>query len=276
MNMKNMKKLLAALAALTMFGAGAIVAAADEPDTTDEPPSRKTQIDWLIYGAGGNDLEGRRGAEADVSVTGEFFYAFASECGELIGSVRAGNGEIEIRAIDDCEETIALAERFTRHFAALSRINHFHDSHPLSLQATEEYLIAQDSSTFMTFCYDRTADGRMMRAMILDDEIKFVFMLTNAVPETGYGIPPLGIIEAMADEAAEFRESRAADTSEPPTSTAPEASEAPATPESPPESEESEASEDSEFPTVIVVAAAIGVAAMIGAVVIMAKKGGKS
>jgi zinc transport system permease protein len=167
--------------------------ATESTEPTAAPPSRKTQIDWLIYGAGGSDTDGRNGADPDETVTGEFSYEFASEDGELSGVVIGREGVIAILSLSlDGEFVIAendsaqavLARHFARHFATLTRIDHFHDEHPLSMQATEEFPIELGSPRFMTFCYDATADGRMMRATTVGAAIGFSNNMYFVLPIT--------------------------------------------------------------------------------------------
>ncbi|MCL2755086.1 MAG: hypothetical protein FWD35_05160, partial [Oscillospiraceae bacterium] len=86
---------------LSLIIAAIVAISASLSAFADEPPGRKPQIDWLIYGAGGNDSVGLRGAAPDASVTGEFSYEFASENGKLQGMV-VGDGEsVRIFVLDE-------------------------------------------------------------------------------------------------------------------------------------------------------------------------------
>jgi hypothetical protein len=136
-------------------------------------PAKKTQIDWLISGAGG-DVAALGGDPANG--TGEFSYDFSSEDGSITGSVHGLNGTI---AIEGCDEAYALAVHFTQHFNSLPREGHFHASHRLSAKSTEEFPIELGSNTFITFCYDADEDGGMMNAMELEHVVKLVFNLSN-------------------------------------------------------------------------------------------------
>jgi hypothetical protein len=148
-----------------------------------EPPLKKTQIDWLISGAGGC-LE-TAGSPVENG-TGQFTYRFTSEDGKLSGIVSGKDGIITIgdTAGSGGDEARAFAEIFTRHFANLTRAGHFHASHALSERATEEYPVVIDGETmFITFCYAATENGGMMSAMILGDTVKFVRNLRDEAIE---------------------------------------------------------------------------------------------
>jgi opacity protein-like surface antigen len=133
----------------------------------DTVPAKKTQIDWLISGEGGDDSGRIEGG------TGEYSYNFTSEDGSVTGAVSVGRGGITIFG---CDEAIALAEHFKVHFATLTRTGHFHSRHRLSASSTEEFPIYPGSDKFMTFCYDE--DG-WMNAMIFEHTVKFVSDLGN-------------------------------------------------------------------------------------------------
>ncbi|MCL2215597.1 MAG: hypothetical protein FWB91_01125 [Defluviitaleaceae bacterium] len=126
-------------------------------------PAKKTQLDWLIYGAGGNDTAGRINAEGEPvplheSVTGLFSYQFTCEAGEIKGRVEGNNGEISIFALGENgtftriryengaffrgatgdalayeNEAAAykLAIQFIAHFADMTRAGHDHSYAPL-------------------------------------------------------------------------------------------------------------------------------------------------
>ncbi|MDR2559794.1 MAG: hypothetical protein LBC86_09705 [Oscillospiraceae bacterium] len=136
-------------------------------------PSKKTQIDWLISGAGG-DVAALGGNPENA--TGEFSYDFSSEDGSISGRVEAKNGIITI--IGD-NIAVEFAGQFTEHFATLTRTGHFHASHRLSAKSTEEFPIAAGSHRLITFCYDSNADGGMMNAIEFDHVVKLIFNLSN-------------------------------------------------------------------------------------------------
>jgi LPXTG-motif cell wall-anchored protein len=154
----------------------------------DEPPLKKTQIDWLISGAGGC-LE-TAGSPVENG-TGEFSYDFISEDGRIRGSVSSlsrNNGTI---TFNTCVQGRALAETFTKHFANLTRAGHFHASHALSERSTEEYPVEINGETvFITFCYASVENGGMMSAMILGDTVKFVSNLKSTAIEATQTPPP--------------------------------------------------------------------------------------
>jgi hypothetical protein len=162
-----MKKTLTLTLALITVLAFAITAYADAI------PAKKTQIDWLISGAGG-DLAALGGNPENG--TGMFSYDFMSENGSISGRVEGRGGVITIIGSD---EAVEFAQEFTRHFATLTRTGHFHASHRLSAKSTEEFPIEVGSHIFMTFCYDADADGGMMNAMIFDHAVKLVTNLSN-------------------------------------------------------------------------------------------------
>jgi len=182
-----MKKLFTLTLAIIMIFAFTITVFADVP-------AKKTQIDWLISGAGG-DVEALGGNPANAG--GEFRYDFTNEDGSLMGTVGSRNGRIWIYERDengdhiDREEgdpdagiVFEFANKFTQHFATLPREGHFHASHRLSAKSTEEFPIYLGSSEFITFCYDADADGGMMNAMEFDGIIKLVFNLTHFPSDT--------------------------------------------------------------------------------------------
>jgi hypothetical protein len=180
-----MKRILSVITAAAMLASLTLTASATAV-------SRKVQIDWLIYGAGGNDFEGRRGDAPHETVTGEFMYGFVSEDDDVRGYVIGRGWRVDVYVLDEYEEfvladdgsdVVEFAQQFTEHFATLSRIDHFHDTHPLSETATEEYPIEPGSHTFMTFTYSDTDDGPQMNAMILDGVVKHVHELQNSIPE---------------------------------------------------------------------------------------------
>jgi len=146
----------------------------------NEVPPKKTQIDWLISGAGG-DVETAGGNLSDV--TGEFSYDFTAEDGSLKGAVVGKSGQIKIYKLGSdgkyteasgSDPVAALARHYTQHFATLTRTGHFHASHKLSARSTEEYPITLGSTKFITFCYPELDDGGIMSAMILDGKVKFI------------------------------------------------------------------------------------------------------
>jgi hypothetical protein len=161
-----MKKLFTFTLIIIMLSVFALTASADVP-------AKKTQIDWLISGAGG-DVAASGGDIANA--TGEFSYNFTSEDGSISGSVSANNGIITIVG---GIEAVAFAEQFTVHFATLTRTGHFHASHRLSAKSTEEFPVALGSAQLMTFCYDADINGGMMNAMVFDHVVKLVFGLSN-------------------------------------------------------------------------------------------------
>jgi hypothetical protein len=164
-----MKKAISIIITLVMITALAFNVAADAEDV----PAKKTQIDWLISGAGG-DVAALGGNPEHG--TGMFSYSFSSEDGSITGRVEASGGIITITGSD---EAIALASIFTAHFATLPRSGHFHASHRLSAKSTEEFPTYLGSPDFITFCYDANEDGGMMNAMVFENAVKLVFNLSN-------------------------------------------------------------------------------------------------
>jgi hypothetical protein len=135
---------------------------------SSDVPLKKTQIDWLISGAGGC-IATAGGDPADGS--GEFSYKFTSKDGSINGIVSAKNGVI---SVSGGEAAVELATFFTQHFKTLNRQDHFHATHELSERSTEEYPTHVGSSRFITFGYASLENGGMMSVMILDDKVKFV------------------------------------------------------------------------------------------------------
>jgi hypothetical protein len=150
-----------------------------------EAPPKKTQIDWLISGAGG-DVAAAGGDCCDVN--GQFSYEFSAENGSNKGIVVGNSGTVRIfTLLDDGKysespdtEAAKLARLFTVHFATLTRTDHFHASHRLSERSTEEYPTHLGSSKFITFCYRSLDNGGMMNAMIIDNKVKLVTNLQRS------------------------------------------------------------------------------------------------
>ena len=161
---------------------------------------KKAQLDWLIHGAGGEDVEGRTNEEGELaplhdSVTGLFSYQFTNEDGSIAGRVEGDNGEIrifalrengtfaQIRYVDETfyrgaeGDTVAyeneaaayeFALEFIRYFATMTRVEHTHTfPHPHSVLPTEDFPIYIGSDIIMVFGYDGQDTGGMMRSIIL-------------------------------------------------------------------------------------------------------------
>ena len=186
--MKKTLKLTITLAAALSFIITSIIITsaagiADDDTGGGNIPLKKTQIDWLISGAGG-DVAAAGGDPAECS--GQFSYEFSSQDGSIKGIVQAVSGNIKIYALGsdglytECtgsEPAAVLANTFTQHFATLTRTEHFHDTHPLSERGTEEFPIALGSFRYMTFCYASLENGGMMSAMVFEGNTKFVYNL---------------------------------------------------------------------------------------------------
>jgi hypothetical protein len=252
----------------------------------NEPPTRKVQIDWLIYAAGGTDIEGRNGAEPDESVTGEFSYEFTSEDGTVQGMVTGSDGEIRIYTLNDTGEeytepaddctALELARHFTQHFATLTRRGHFHASHRLSARATEEYPIYYGATQIMTFCYATTDNGGMMCAVEFQHTVKLVFNFRNYIPATLLNEVE-GAYHAVYDNIpAETQEPEPCEDLEPEVTTVTEATTVTTAPETPAEtatvlSELTESPANSGvLPIVIIAGAVVGIVVVI---IIISKKG---
>ena len=171
-----------------------------QPDQPATAPPKKVQIDWLIHGAGGEDIAGRTDEDGGISplhesVTGQFSYQFTSEDGEIRGRVEGDNGEIRIFALrangtyaliryvngtffrgatDDneaYEDEIAayrLAVQFVDHFVAMTGVGHTRTfPHPHSVLPTKDLPIYLGADKMITFGYDGQDEGGMMRAIIL-------------------------------------------------------------------------------------------------------------
>ncbi|MCL2639033.1 MAG: hypothetical protein FWD48_11770 [Oscillospiraceae bacterium] len=161
-----MKKLFTLIFSLIIMLVFTITAFADVP-------AKKTQIDWLISGAGGDVVA----SGGDINnATGEFSYDFTNEDGSISGRVAARSGVITITGGD---AAVAFAEQFTQHFATLTRTGHFHATHRLSGKSTEEFPVEVGSFEYMTFCYDADENGGMMNAIIFERVVKFVSNLSN-------------------------------------------------------------------------------------------------
>ena len=134
-----------------------------QPSLPDPIFPKKIQLDWIIYGAGGNDNIGRINADGEIipvdpSVTGQFSYQFTNESGTVAGKVEGDNGEIrifalrangtyalirnvngtffrgatgEVEAYPDEIAAYELATLFTPHFATMSRAGHDHGQDPM-------------------------------------------------------------------------------------------------------------------------------------------------
>jgi len=165
-------------------------------------PAKKAQLDWLIHGAGGEDIVGRTSPAGvleplDETVTGQFSYFFRSEDGNLAGKVTGNHGEIIIYALDETGaftpvqdgDVFELAFHFTQHFATMTRVGHTHTfPHPLSVLSTEDYPVYAGSDRIITFGYDGQNTGGMMRAATLEGITKFISDLQNTLPAPAGGI----------------------------------------------------------------------------------------
>jgi hypothetical protein len=183
---KSIKITIAIAVAVTMcvcIGMSAIAALPDE-QATGNIPVKKTQIDWLISGAGGCVVTAGGPAENQINA---FHYEFTSQDGSVRGAAQGNGSQVRIfsQGADGLYTEVTsgaafdLARVFTQHFPNLTRVGHFHATHTLSERGTEEYPIALGSSTFMTFFYRSVDNGGMMSGMLLQGTVKFV---TNLQP----------------------------------------------------------------------------------------------
>jgi len=173
-----------------------------EPNLPEPIVPKKVQLDWLIHGAGGEDIAGRTDEYGELaplhdSVTGLFSYQFMSADGSIAGRVEGEHGELRIFALRENGtfaliryedgtfyrgadgDTIAyeneaaayeFAIQFIRYFATMTRVEHTHTfPHPHSSLPTEDFPIYLGSDRIMTFGYDGQNTGGMMRSMILPE-----------------------------------------------------------------------------------------------------------
>ncbi|MCL2225319.1 MAG: copper amine oxidase N-terminal domain-containing protein [Defluviitaleaceae bacterium] len=214
-----MKKVLCAVILIVMCAMPLSVIAADIP-------ARKVQLDWLIYGAGGNDNLGRINAAGDAvprnaSVTGQFSYHFTSRDGRVSGRVEGDNGEIHIFGRGGTSDAAAyeFASQFTQHFATMTRAGHDHLYAPLPYNlgglAPERFPVDfqprdgdaantaaannvrvrdREYHEFIIFFYDSREEGGMMNAMWTNGVTKYVYDLMAATNRpVAHGMPAGGI-----------------------------------------------------------------------------------